>query len=147
MGYYLDEALLAEIVPGQPTPPPGATPKPLILMSLESTSGGTLGYLLAALSGDRLPSVAGTGDRGYPLAGVGIGPLADPIPGRRSPVPAPRGRTTRLACATPGASPAVGPVNLPARISALTLCASIMYSDLVILFIIAPIGLSPQTGV
>ncbi|MFL5733929.1 MAG: GAF domain-containing protein [Chloroflexia bacterium] len=48
MGFSLDEALLAEVVPGQPVPAEGAAPKPLTLIMLESTSGGTLGYLLAA---------------------------------------------------------------------------------------------------
>src|SRR2546423_715970 len=49
MGFTLDEAILSRIVPGQPATPPETTPRPLILMMLESTSGGTLGYMLAAL--------------------------------------------------------------------------------------------------
>ena len=51
-GVYLDESLLADLVPGQSKPRKGLVPRQLVLMPLESISGGTLGYILAALNPD-----------------------------------------------------------------------------------------------
>ncbi len=51
----LDEALLARLVPGQPVPRPDVPPRRLILMLLESSSGGTLGYIIAALKPQAAP--------------------------------------------------------------------------------------------
>ncbi len=49
-GAYLNEALLAEHVPGQPKPRKGSVPRQLILMPLESINGGTLGYIMVAFN-------------------------------------------------------------------------------------------------
>lgn len=47
-GAYLDETILATVLPGQPRTQPGVKPRQLVLILLESTGGGTLGYVLAA---------------------------------------------------------------------------------------------------
>lgn len=47
-GALLDEKILARALPGQPKPQPGVKPRELVLILLESTGGGALGYIVAA---------------------------------------------------------------------------------------------------
>jgi signal transduction histidine kinase len=51
-GVYLDEVKLVRIACNEPEPPPGTPSRQLLLLPLESSSGGTIGYLLAAPRSD-----------------------------------------------------------------------------------------------
>jgi PAS domain S-box-containing protein len=53
---FLDEGMLSALVPGQPRPLPGVRARRLALVLLESTGGGTLGYILAAFKAHDDPS-------------------------------------------------------------------------------------------